>query len=102
MQADLDGHLKFPKEVAVTDKRLDMILISTESKKVSLVELTVPSEERVEVSGELKKTKYAQLQHEGKTNGWNVQVWTIEDSRRPQWHPSSKIWDLQEERETEL
>ena len=78
MQADLDGHLKFPKEVAVTDKRPDMILISTESKKVGLVELTVPSEERVEVSGELKKTKYAPLQQEGKTNGWNVQVWTIE------------------------
>ena len=78
MQADLDGHLKFPKEVAVTDKRPDMILISTESKKVGLVELTVPSEERVEVSGELKKTKYAPLPQEGKTNGWNVQVWTIE------------------------
>ena len=78
MQADLDGHLKFPKEVAVTDKRPDLILISTESKKVGLVELTIPSEERVEVSGEMKKTKYAPLQQEGKTNGWNVQVWTIE------------------------
>ena len=78
MQVDLDGQLKFPMEVAVTDKRPDMILISTQSKKVGLVELTVPSEERVEVSGELKKIKYAPLQQEGKANGWNVQVWAIE------------------------
>ena len=32
------------------------------------------------MSGELKKTKYAPLQQEGKSNGWNVQVWAIEVS----------------------
>ena len=75
---DLDGRLKVPEEVAVTDMRPDMLLISEETKKVGIVELTVPGEERIEVSGELKRTKYAGLQEEGRKNGWLVQTWAIE------------------------
>ena len=67
-----------PEEVAVTDMRPDMLLISEETKKVGIVELTVPGEERIEVSGELKRTKYAGLQEEGRKNGWLVQTWAIE------------------------
>ena len=55
-----------------------MVLMSNSTKKIGLIELTVPSEERVEVSGELKKARYAPLQEEGKANGWKVQVWAIE------------------------
>ena len=55
-----------PEEVAVTDMRPDMLLISDLTKKVGIVELTVPGEERIEVSGELKRTKYAGLQEEGR------------------------------------
>ena len=55
-----------------------MLLISEETKKVGIVELTVPGEERIEVSGELKRTKYAGLQEEGRKNGWLVQTWAIE------------------------
>ena len=43
-----------------------------------MIELTVPSEDRVEVSGELKKAKYAPLQEQGKVKGWNVHVWAVE------------------------
>ena len=55
-----------------------MILLSESTKRIGLIELTVPSEERVEVSGELKKAKYASLQEEGKTRGWNVHMWAVE------------------------
>ena len=76
--ADLYGNLKFPIQVAVTNQRPDMILLSESTKRIGLIELTVPSEDRVEVSGELKKAKYAPLQEQGKTNGWNVYLWAVE------------------------
>ena len=75
---DLDGRLKVPEEVAVTNMRPDILLISDMTKKVGIVELTVPGEERIEVSGELKRAKYAGLQEEGRKNGWLVQIWAIE------------------------
>ena len=75
---DLDGRLKVPEEVAVTNLRPDMLLISDGTKKMGIVELTVPGEERIEVSGELKRTKYAGLQEEGRKNGWLIQIWAIE------------------------
>ena len=78
LRTDLDGNLKFPIQVADTNLRPDMILVSEITKKIGLIELTVPSEERVEVSGELKKAKYASLQEEGKTRGWNVHMWAVE------------------------
>ena len=78
LRTDLDGNLKFPIQVADTNKRPDMILVSESTKRIGLIELTVPSEERVEVSGELKKAKYASLQEEGKTRGWNVHMWAVE------------------------
>ena len=78
LAADLDGNLKFPKQVADTNQRPDMILSSESTKRMGLIELTVPSEDRVEVSGELKKAKYAPLQEQGKVKGWNVHVWAVE------------------------
>ena len=78
LHVDLDRKLKFPREVAVTNLRPDMLLVSESTKRIGLVELTVPSEDRIEVSGELKKAKYAPLQEQGKVNGWNVNIWAVE------------------------
>ena len=78
LMVDLGGNLKFPRQVAITNQRPDMILMSEATKRIGLIELTVPSEERIEVSGELKRAKYAPLQEEGKANGWNVRVWAVE------------------------
>ena len=78
LMVDVDRNLKFPKEVAETNQRPDMILMSSSTKRIGLIELTVPSEERIEVSGELKKARYAPLQEQGKANGWRVQIWAIE------------------------
>ena len=78
LYVDLDRKLKFPREVAVTILRPDILLVSESTKRIGLIELTVPSEERIEVSGELKKFKYAPLQEQGKVNGWNVNIWAVE------------------------
>ena len=75
---DLDGYLKFPIQIADTAQRPDMLLMSESTKRAGVIELTVPSEDRVEVSGELKKAKYAPLQEQGKANGWKVHVWAVE------------------------
>ena len=58
LMVDLDGNLKFPRQVAITNQRPDMILMSEMTKRIGLIELTVPSEERIEVSGELKRAKW--------------------------------------------
>ena len=78
MQVDLDQRLKVPAEVAPTDLRPDLIMVSSTSKRMGVMELTVPSEDRVEVSNEMKRKKYATLQVEGKKRGWVVEVWAVE------------------------
>ena len=78
LQVDLDKRLKVPEEIAPTDLRPDLILISDSGKKMGVMELTVPNEDRVEVSNEIKRSKYAVLQVEGKKRGWSVQVWAVE------------------------
>ena len=42
---------------------------SEEAKQLILIELTVPTEERIEISGELKKNKYTPILEEGKQKG---------------------------------
>ena len=78
LQVDLDSKLRVPHYIVETDLRPDMLLISDSTKRMGVVELTVPSEDRVEVAGELKKNKYAVLQQEGKKQGWGVQIWAVE------------------------
>ena len=78
MQVDLDRRLKVPEEVAPSNLRPDLILVSDSAKKMGVMELTVPNEDRVEVSNEMKRSKYASLQVEGKKRGWSVQVWAVE------------------------
>ena len=70
--------MKFPASIAETNLRPDMLLVSERAKRVGIVELTVPSEERVELSGELKKAKYEELKIEGERKGWRVRLWTVE------------------------
>ena len=58
--------------------RPDIIITSLKTKQVYIIELTVPTEERIEVSGELKRTKYEVLISEGRKNGWRVRCWAVE------------------------
>ena len=78
LEVDLWGRLKVPSYVMETNLRPDILLISEATKQMGVIELTVPSEERIEISGELKKTKYAILEEEGRQRGWKVRVWAVE------------------------
>ena len=78
MAVDLEGRLKIPEEVTVTNLRPDITITSRNTKQMAIVELTVPSEDRIEVSGELKRMKYEQIAQEGKLKGWRVRIWAVE------------------------
>ena len=54
MEADLNKQLKFPEVIAITNKRPDIVLWSVKSRSLVIVELTVPWEDRMETSNELK------------------------------------------------
>ena len=43
-----------------------------------LVELTVPTEDRIEISGQMKRLKYQKIVNEGNQNGWSVKCWAVE------------------------
>ena len=78
LTVDLDKNLKIPSDICLTNLRPDIIMVSKQSKQLGIIELTVPSEDRVEVSGELKRLKYEQIVQEGRQNGWKVRVWAVE------------------------
>ena len=78
LEVDLDKQLKVPGEICITNLRPDMLLISKSTKQLGIIELTVPSEERVEISSELKKNKYAVIEEDGRLKGWKTRVWAVE------------------------
>ena len=84
--------MRVPREVADTQLRPDMILISRKTKRIGMVKLTVQGEERIEVSGELKRVKYAPLEVEGRRKGWAVRVWKVKVG----WHgfPATSMADF--------
>ena len=55
-----------------------MMLISQKTKQATFVELIFPSEERIEVSGEIKKTKYQAIAVEGRQKGWRIRIWAVD------------------------
>ena len=78
IQVDLRKKLVFPEEVAVTRLRPDMVLLSRSSKSILIVELTVPWEERLDISHQLKKAKYQDLVDEAHLKGWHAVQFPIE------------------------
>ena len=78
IQVDLGRQVKIPIEVMKTNLRPDIVMSSSATKSLGIVELTVPSEERIEVSGELKRSKYQEIAEEGKAKGWKVKIWAVE------------------------
>ena len=72
LTVDLKERLRIPQEVAITELRPDIIITSKDTNQMAIIELTVPTEDRIEISGELKRTKYEVLVTEGRRNGWQV------------------------------
>lgn len=58
---DLGRRLRFPDVITATTLQPDMVLLSTVSKQVVLLELTVPWEDRMGEAQERKRAKYAKL-----------------------------------------
>ena len=78
MHIDLERRVKIPPEISVTNMRPDILITSQLTKQMIMVELTVPREERIEVSSELKRAKYNPIIEEGKQNDWSVSIWPVE------------------------
>ena len=78
MTVDLGEKLKIPESIVITDLRPDLIVVSKETKQMAIIELTVPTEDRIEIAGELKQAKYEVLISEGKKSGWRVRCWAVE------------------------
>ncbi len=78
LQVDLRKKLVFPQDVAVTTLRPDMVMLSRSTKTIYIVELTVPWEDRLEISHKLKATKYQDLVDEAHIKGWQATLFPIE------------------------
>lgn len=78
LSVDLKRKLIFPQDVAVTSLRPDMVLVSRSKKTIIIAELTVPWEERLATSHELKKAKYQDLVDEAVLKGWHATSYPIE------------------------
>ena len=78
LKVDLQRRLVVPPHIMETTLRPDMLLVSERTKQLGIVELTVPREDRVEVSAALKKLRYTPLEEEARRKGWKVRMWSIE------------------------
>nr|XP_061825268.1 uncharacterized protein LOC133612115 [Nerophis lumbriciformis] len=78
MKADLDRQLKFPQEITTTLLRPDIVLWSTSTKTVIMVELTVPWEEGMEAAFERKRDEYLELASECAQAGWRPFTYPVE------------------------
>ena len=79
---DVGRKLQFPREVVATTLRPDCIIVSRTARIIVLVELTVPWEDRLEISHELKSEKYQELVSDIKSNGWNCFCFAVEVGAR--------------------
>lgn len=61
MVVDIGWQLVFPSEIAATSLSPDLVLWSSWLKKVYIIELTVPWEDRVDEAFEHKHVRYAEL-----------------------------------------
>ncbi len=78
LRVDLKRKLVFPQDVAVTSLRPDMVLLSRSTKTIISAELTVPWEERLATSHQLKKAMYQNLVDEAVVKGWHATSYPIE------------------------
>ena len=77
LRADLGKQLQFP-DIVHTTLRPDIVISSARAKKIILVELTVPWEDRCTQAFERKKAKYEDLVQECRQAGWNAWNYPVE------------------------
>ena len=78
LQVDLNKHVKIPRAILQTNLRPDLVVMSEKKKLLGMMELTVPYEDRIEMSCEIKRNKYKDIVVAGERKGWKVMLWTVE------------------------
>ena len=78
LQVDSKERLVFPQEVVTTTLRPDIVITSSSTKCIILVELTVPWEDRIEESHQIKGQKYDHIVTEAIQNGWQAYCFPVE------------------------
>ena len=66
-----DRQLRFP-EIVQTNLKPDIVLWSAAMKKIIIIELTIPWEERCGEANKQKKAKYDELMTEFRGKGWQT------------------------------
>ena len=64
---DIPGHQTpaggtLPPDVAVSTLKPDIVIVDKQQKSVSILELTCPTEHRLDIAHRLKKEKYTQFE----------------------------------------
>ena len=75
---DLETQLKFPRYIAVTSLRADLILHSDNTKQCIIWELTVSWEEYITLANEKKRSKYQQMVEQSQQKSWKIYYDTVE------------------------
>ena len=75
---NLGKQLKFLDIIAATTLRPYSVLISRQSRKVILIELTMPCEDWLEEAQERKRAKYADLVADCWRQGWKARCEPVE------------------------
>ena len=78
MKADIDRMAHFPRHIISTDLRPDIVLWSDNTRQVAMIELTVPSEERIEEAHERKREKYEDLVASCREKKWKTWLMPVE------------------------
>lgn len=77
MRAGLKTRMQLPTEVASTSKRPEVVIRSSSSRQVIIMELTVPSENRMEYAYQRKMGKYQELVTDLQGGGYCVTQWRL-------------------------
>ena len=72
--ADLEGMRHYPQVLLESGKRPDLVLVSSTTDAIILVELTVPWDDRLQYSNALKADKYADLSMDLEAKGYRTNL----------------------------
>ena len=72
----------YPQVLIESGKKPDLVLVSSSTDAIILVELTVPWEDRLQYSNALKADKYADLSMDLEAKGYRTDLFSIEVGAR--------------------
>ena len=82
LACDLRGEGRYPRLIAKSGQRPDLVAVSLKAKRVVIVELTVPFEVRVLERHEYKTAKYEDLCQDLRRAGFKVDFFAVEVGAR--------------------